>query len=82
MNALGKLVLYPAFFGVGLLVLTLMDGGDKDINSDFAILIGCVVSAWIIGIVFLVTHLVKSKRKKHDKTTMNTDDDTPPEFSD
>lgn len=77
LDALGELIFYLIFFGIGFLVLTLLGTKDADIDPDFAVLIGLLAVFLIGGTIALAIFLVKKKKKK-PSDPQNSDNSTPP----
>jgi hypothetical protein len=75
LDALGELIFYLIFFGIGFLVLTLLGTKDADIDPDFAVLIGLLAVFLIGGTIALAIFLVK---KKKPSDPQNSDNSTPP----
>lgn len=72
LDAIGEIVIYLVFFGVGALVLALF-GIDVDaVDVDTILLIGVGVLALLGGVIW-VAEILKKKKKASDKSDANAD---------
>ena len=76
LEAVGELVLYLIFFGLGLLVVGLFGGNTAldEVDPDLMVLLGILALGIVAAVVFGLIKLLKRKKRNASAVQIETDE--------